>query len=68
MEPGDLVEISFPRTLEELPGMKERQGKRGVLVAVYPIVGKEGNGWWKVLLDGRVVEVFNGHLKRVEGQ
>jgi len=63
MEQGDLVEVSFPRTLEELPGMKERQGKRGVLVEGYP---RDAKGWWKVLLNGRVVEVFNGHLKPVE--
>ena len=61
MKQGDLVEVRFPQRLEELPGMKERQGKRGVLVEA-----NEAWGWWKVLLDGQVVEVFNGHLKPVE--
>ena len=64
MEYGDLVEINFPQRLEELPGMKERQGKRGVLVERHMM----RSGWWEVLLDGKVVEVFNGHLKPVEGQ
>jgi hypothetical protein len=67
MKQGDLVEVRFPQRLEELPGMKERQGKRGVLMEaeVHP---KDINGWWKVLLDGQVVEVYHGHLKPVEGQ
>lgn len=64
MKQGDLVEVNFPQRLEELPGMKERQGKRGVLVEATTT----RNGWWEVLLDGKVVEVFNGHLKPVEGQ
>jgi hypothetical protein len=64
MKQGDLVEVNFPQRLEHLPGMKERQGKRGVLVEANTM----RSGWWEVLLDGKVVEVFNGHLKRVEGQ
>lgn len=64
MKQGDLVEVRFPQRLEELPGMKERQGKRGVLVEANTM----RSGWWEVLLDGKVVEVFNGHLKPVEGQ
>ena len=64
MKYGDLVEVRFPQRLEELPGMKERQGKRGVLVEANMM----RSGWWEVLLDGKVVEVFNGHLKPVEGQ
>ena len=62
MKYGDLVEVRFPQRLEELPGMKERQGKRGVLVEANTM----RSGWWEVLLDGKVVEVFNGHLKPVE--
>jgi hypothetical protein len=61
MKYGDLVEVRFPQRLEELPGMKERQGKRGVLVEANTM----RSGWWEVLLDGKVVEVFNGHLKPV---
>jgi hypothetical protein len=64
MKQGDLVEVNFPQRLEELPGMRERQGKRGVLVEANMM----RSGWWEVLLDGKVVEVFNGHLKPVEGQ
>jgi len=64
MKYGDLVEVNFPQRLEHLPGMKERQGKRGVLVEANMM----RSGWWEVLLDGKVVEVFNGHLKPVEGQ
>jgi hypothetical protein len=62
MKYGDLVEVRFPQRLEELPGMRERQGKRGVLVEANMM----RSGWWEVLLDGKVVEVFNGHLKPVE--
>ena len=62
MKQGDLVEVRFPQRLEELPGMKERQGKRGLLVEANTM----RSGWWEVLLDGKVVEVFNGHLKPVE--
>lgn len=67
MKTGDLAEVRFPFSLEELPGMKERQGKQVMIVTAHHFSDGRASGWWEVLLDGKVVEVFNGHLKPVEG-
>jgi len=66
MKKGDLAEIRFPVSLEELPGMKERQGKQVMIVTAHHFSDGRASGWWEVLLDGKVVEVFNGHLVLLE--
>jgi hypothetical protein len=64
MKPGDLVLMSFPRGMLQLPLFKQWNGQIGILVE--EVDARYNERFWSVLCAGEIKILAGSHLKALD--